>query len=869
MKNNIGKKITIVPQGISKNAEPDSTEWALDYFIKALEEKWCRVETVEKITEDTDNDITVFIEEKNSHDHSKEPSQAESFVIEKVSKDNLQILSVTATDSRGLVYALLELADIVQTSADPLADLLAINNKTEYPTNSIRSIKRLFANEKTDKLWFYNKDFWREYLTELALHRFNRFSLALGMGYDIGHDPDIKDFYFCFAYPFLVSVSDYDVSVEGLSQDEREKNLEMLRFIGQETKRRGMDFQVGLWTHAYEPEDSPNIRYKIKGLDKENHALYCRDALKTLLQDCPEIDGVTIRVHYESGIPEPAHLFWEIVLKGVSLCGRSVKLDLHPKGIDDDLLKIAEDNGVPFMISPKFWAEHMGLPYHQAAIRETELPVEPNPEAGKMIITTTSRRFTRYGYADFLKEDRNYDMLYRIWPGTQRVLLWGDPEMAAGYSRAGSFGGAKGIEVMEPLSFKSRKTSETDSGRDPIVDPELRFGLHDWKKYMYTYRLWGRLLYNPDTDPEVWRRYLKSEFSSATESCENALKYASRILPLVTVAHAPSVANNHYWPEIYANIMIVDQEHKPANHCDGREPHTFNVASPLDPALFYRVDEYADDMMQNRKSGKISPLETANILEQLALSAEKHLQHVNRSIDKSHPTFRRWAVDVETQIGLGLFFANKFRAGTAYAFYEKVGDGQLLENALSYYRVAKKAWERIVSATEAVYTSDITFGYVPYMRGHWSDRLPEINEDILKMEAQTNFAREKASGELISRSKEWLKNVPKVPLPTIQHVKPEVFSKGERVPLSIKLSGQSDTYKVTLKYRQVNQAEKYQSVQMYHEKDELLAEIPASYTNSPYPLVYFFEIEDENEDKKFYPGFNENLSNQPYFLIRQ
>jgi len=25
-------------------------------------------------------------------------------------------------------------------------------------------------------------------------------------------------------------------------------------------------------------------------------------------------------------------------------------------------------------VSPKSWAEHMGLPYHQAAIREIELP---------------------------------------------------------------------------------------------------------------------------------------------------------------------------------------------------------------------------------------------------------------------------------------------------------------------------------------------------------------------------------------------------------------------------------------------------------------------------------------------------------------
>src|SRR5690606_9935251 len=102
----------------------------------------------------------------------------------------------------------------------------------------------------------------------------------------------------------LVSVPGYSVEVEGLSEEERIKNLEMLRFIGKEAKLRGLDFQLGLWTHAYEPEDSPNIRYRIKGLNDDNHAEYCRDAIKTLLTDCPEIDGLTLRVHYESGIPE-------------------------------------------------------------------------------------------------------------------------------------------------------------------------------------------------------------------------------------------------------------------------------------------------------------------------------------------------------------------------------------------------------------------------------------------------------------------------------------------------------------------------------------------------------------------------------------
>ena len=44
-----------------------------------------------------------------------------------------------------------------------------------------------------------------------------------------------------------------------------------------------------------------------------------------------------------------------------------------------------------------------------------------------MRLSAGSRSFLRYGYGDLLREDRKWGVLHRIWPGTQRLLLWGDP----------------------------------------------------------------------------------------------------------------------------------------------------------------------------------------------------------------------------------------------------------------------------------------------------------------------------------------------------------------------------------------------------------------------------------------------------------
>ena len=57
---------------------------------------------------------------------------------------------------------------------------------------------------------------------------------------------------------------------------------------------------------------------------------------------------------------------------------------------------------MPVNVSPKYWAEHLGLPYHQTTIRELEMPVEGKTGRGLMTLSEGSLSYTRYGYGDLL-----------------------------------------------------------------------------------------------------------------------------------------------------------------------------------------------------------------------------------------------------------------------------------------------------------------------------------------------------------------------------------------------------------------------------------------------------------------------------------
>ena len=72
-----------------------------------------------------------------------------------------------------------------------------------------------------------------------------------------------------------------------------------------------------------------------------------------------------------------------------------------------------------------------------------------------------------------------------------------------------------------------------------------------------------------------------------------------------------------------------------------------------------------------------------------------------------------------------------------------------------------------------------------------------------------------------------------------------------------------------LHYRHVNQADVYECAAMQPSAGGFAASIPAAYTDSPYPLMYFFELRRGQADAWFHPGLDIERLGQPYFVVRQ
>ena len=616
--------------------------------------------------------------------------------------------------------------------------------------------------------------------------------------------------------------------------------------------------------HGYVWIDSPNANYTIEGLSKDNHGPYCRDAVRMLLQQVPNISGITFRIHGESGVAEGSFDFWKDVFDGVATCGRSVQIDMHTKGMSQQMIDIALATKQPMMMSPKFWGEHMGMTYHQADIRALEKPKDKDV-SGLLALSSGTRSFLRYGYGDLLREDRQWKLIHRIWPGTQRLLLWGDPVFAAAYSRAFQFCASNGVEIMEPLSFKGRRGSGRAGSRCGYADATYT-PRWDWQKYEYATRIWGRLLYNPETKPEVWRRTMGREFGAGAPAMEDALGNASRILPIVTTAYAPSAANNLYWPEIYFNQSMVDEKHFEP-YSDTRAPRVFGNASPFDPALFLSMNECAEELLAGTSSGKYSPIEIAQWIEDYAEAALSALEKAERSVrDRNEAAYKRAGLDIRIQAGLGQFYGAKFRSGVLFQIYQITNEQAALEAAIAQYKKARDAYAAIGETAKNIYASDITFGEQVWLRGHWADRAPAIDKDIAALSAMGQGGARSETSIKTRTAIETSLSRPHRAAIDAKHEAPAGFKRG--ADLRIAISVPSDTKGVRLHYRHVNQAENYVTAEMERNGPRFEIKISAGYTQTDFPLEYFFEVQKANGTAGLHPGFSPELTNQPYFVVR-
>src|SRR5258708_9981845 len=95
---------------------------------------------------------------------------------------------------------------------------------------------------------------------------------------------------------------------------------------------------------------------------------------------------------------------------------------------------------------------------------------------------------------------------------------------------------------------------------------------------------------------------------------------------------------------------------------DTPAPKVFGNVSPLDPQLFSRINDFADELLIGEQSGKYSPLEVAQWTDHLADAALKYLiESAGQVPDKQLADYLRLAADVLMHAVLRRLFSVELR----------------------------------------------------------------------------------------------------------------------------------------------------------------------------------------------------------------
>ncbi len=632
------------------------------------------------------------------------PTEPEALLIQHTDWKGKKLLLVIGADDRGLMYALLDIAQRIGWANDPQNPLSEVKNIQEKPYVVERALSKYTMQKAHFESYFFDEQYWARYLDTLAQNRFN--TLALIFGYE-------NQGYFTPPYPYFFDVEGFpEVRVGGLTKDEQERNLDMLNRLIEMTHERGINFTLGIWHHIHRNRDlaeSANIQQIVSGLTGENLAPYTRTALAEFLRLVPDIDAVQFLMHYESGLRTTEYdQFWGDIFETVKNVRPDIRFDACAKGLPDFIIDKAVQIGINFRVVTKYWTEQMGLPFHPTHIaRENQFD-------------------RRHGYADLLRYPQKYKIHWRLWNcGTARVLLWGDPDYVRRFADSTHLYDGEGFEVVEPLATKMWYHPH-DMEPFELLNPQYQYYDYEFDRYWHFFQLFGRLGYNPETPPEVWQREFEKRFGKqAAPFVEKAIHRASQILPRITAYCLP------YEDRYHTAGGWVEKQRR-----EDLPLYADSVTS--DPQQFLSIDEAAGFNLEGIESAKIWPQETS---EWFAAAAADVMALAKQAEERIGPNrnkeFFSTMVDVKILANLALYHSRRIHAGLALASFKRNYDLNALDDAIYHEGQAIQAWEQIVDAAGDVYAEDLKMGYKGFQtQGHWKDELAMLREGLKELQAK-------------------------------------------------------------------------------------------------------------------------------------
>ena len=649
-------------------------------------------------------------------------ARPQSYAIRKQVKNGRTTIAILGADANGAMYGALDVAEAIREHA-----VAAIGNSDHAAYMAERGIKFNITLDRRTPTYsdssdsaqanipeMWSMDFWRSFLDEMALRRFNVLSLwSLHPFPSIVKVPEYPDVALNDVWgntaPFDLS---FKMNSAVMSQPFRlnqvaivnhmtiDDKIRFWREVMQYGKDRGVDMYWITWnTFVWGTEGKYGLTEDGKN---PNTIPYFRASVRETVRTYPLLAGIGItageNMHSSQGEFDHEDWLWRTYGEGIRDAlreqpGRDFRLihRYHQTGQAQTLAAFKDYPGT-FDFSFKYSVAHMYS--------------EPNPPYIAPVIEQMPKNLRTW------LEVRNDDIYsYR----------WGDPAFARAYVKA--------IPAPERIAGFNMGPDGYNWGRE-FIDREPGTPRQlVMQKQWYTFTLWGRLSYEPDLPDSVFERMLGARFPGIPAAkLMQGLADASKIIPQVT---------RFFWRDL--DFLWFPE----ANIQKGNGDGFFTVADfargqTMPGSGILNARQWRSRLLKGAPMEGITPLQVAAALKTNAANAHRLVREL-RPLQKDNRELRATLGDADAMAYLGDYYAEKTLAAADLVLFDKEGKPDYRASAVKHLEAALVHWK--------AYAAIATSQYKPQFLGRL-ERLVDLNALTVSAAADIAVARDWHSGTI-------------------------------------------------------------------------------------------------------------------------
>jgi hypothetical protein len=540
------------------------------------------------------------------------------------------------------------------------------------------------AQHNIPEMWSF--DFWREFLDDMARHRFNVLSLwNLHPFPSMVKVPEYPDIALDDVMRTTVKLDDtFSFRGEDMVRPAMLQRLETVRKMSigekiafwrdvmQYAQDRGISVYLFTWNvFVFGAEGKHGIT---PAMDNPATIDYFRRSVRETVLTYPLLAGIGVTAGEQMPVKEASakeQWLWKAYGEGIREAkrlqpGREIRLihRFHESSLQP-ILDAWKDYPGPFDLSYKYSVAHMYSTPAPIFARETLRILPPN-----LRLWMTVRNDDIYSFR------------------------WGDAEYARAYVRnlpgpdklAGFYMGPDGyIWGREFIS------TEPDAPRETII-----------RKQWLSFMMWGRLSYEPSLPNTLFERALAVRFPEAPSAkIYAASAAASRIIPQIT---------RFFWGDIDLKWFPEASLSHPRHRGFYTVRH-FMEGNAMPGTGILNIREYCEGLLASRPMDGISPLQVA---EALRNDARTTLQLISELRPATSKELRLTLGDYEAMAHLGNYYSEKIRGAVDLALFHRTGKPDHRESALAHLRIALDEWKKYAAVATAQYKPQLLtrVGYV-------------------------------------------------------------------------------------------------------------------------------------------------------------